>query len=348
MATTTTASKRARTPSLSSTSPQSKVVRTSDEDTTSHPLLCTLPPTCTRHPTPLASSADLEVHYAKYHAHVCESPGCGCVFPDARLLELHQTECHDPIALVRKDRGEKIFACHLETCPRFFSTPKNRRLHLIQTHGYPKEYFFAVTNKGIGGLLRRWGDGASMIRGQWKPRSPRDSLPTGGDDTEMSMDSESQHSDHVELAAQVVDDVDVLADSMTSLSIVPQNIRFGRGGKNAGFAAASQEWPPRKNRRGGRAAESSTPRVPGSDVEAVSDSVSGASMDDEAQTPRPFHRMLPQDQTSSGNISPKENTSNPKNSSTKHPSRGRSFGARGSTRGGFRGRGGGRRKAEQS
>ena len=47
------------------------------------------------------------------------------MFPDARLLELvsrflvleesikfkpvqHQTECHDPIAAVRKDKGEKI------------------------------------------------------------------------------------------------------------------------------------------------------------------------------------------------------------------------------------------------
>ncbi|KIJ65446.1 hypothetical protein HYDPIDRAFT_47154, partial [Hydnomerulius pinastri MD-312] len=62
------------------------------------------------------------------------------VFPDARLLELHQTECHDPLAAVRKERGEKIFACHLVSCPRLFLTPKTRRLHLIQAHSYPKEY----------------------------------------------------------------------------------------------------------------------------------------------------------------------------------------------------------------
>ncbi|KAH9930277.1 uncharacterized protein B0H18DRAFT_840191, partial [Fomitopsis serialis] len=74
-------------------------------------LLCTLPPTCNpphNRPTPLANSTELESHYATYHAHVCEEEGCGCVFPDARLLELHQTECHDPIAAVRRDRGEKI------------------------------------------------------------------------------------------------------------------------------------------------------------------------------------------------------------------------------------------------
>jgi hypothetical protein len=55
---------------------------------TRHPLLCTLPPTCHRHPTPIADTNDLERHYATYHAHVCGVKGCGCVFPDARLLEL--------------------------------------------------------------------------------------------------------------------------------------------------------------------------------------------------------------------------------------------------------------------
>ncbi|EGN97024.1 hypothetical protein SERLA73DRAFT_185308 [Serpula lacrymans var. lacrymans S7.3] len=75
------------------------------------PLLCTLPPTCNpphHNATQIADSKELEMHYAKYHAHVCEQRGCGYVFPDARLLELHQTECHDPLAAVRKERGEKI------------------------------------------------------------------------------------------------------------------------------------------------------------------------------------------------------------------------------------------------
>ena len=67
------------------------------------------------------------------------------------------------------------FACHIETCPKLFTTPKNRRLHLIQTHGYPKEYFFAVTNKGVGGLLKKWGEGASLIRGSWKSRESSNS-----------------------------------------------------------------------------------------------------------------------------------------------------------------------------
>ena len=53
-----------------------------------HPILCNLPPTCNRRPTPIANTNDLESHYAMHHAHVCEVKGCGCVFPEARLLEL--------------------------------------------------------------------------------------------------------------------------------------------------------------------------------------------------------------------------------------------------------------------
>ena len=73
--------------------PPSKARRTTpsrSSGTDPLPLLCTLPPTCNppNRPTPLANSKDLESHYATYHAHVCEEKGCGCVFPEARLLEL--------------------------------------------------------------------------------------------------------------------------------------------------------------------------------------------------------------------------------------------------------------------
>jgi hypothetical protein len=49
-----------------------------------------LPPTChlPNCPTPLSDSHAFEAHYATHHARVCSSSGCGCVFPDARLLEL--------------------------------------------------------------------------------------------------------------------------------------------------------------------------------------------------------------------------------------------------------------------
>lgn len=107
--------KRHRAPSQTSTSsppsspenhPPNKASRTvprleSATDGTglvAHPLLCTLPPTCNHRPTPIANTRDLEAHYAMYHAHVCEQPGCGSVFPDARLLEL--VSINSPITLL--------------------------------------------------------------------------------------------------------------------------------------------------------------------------------------------------------------------------------------------------------
>ncbi|KZT00995.1 uncharacterized protein LAESUDRAFT_664842 [Laetiporus sulphureus 93-53] len=258
--------------------PTPKAVRTAlpaDVSTCASPFLCTLPPTCNppqNRPTPLESSSDIEAHYAKYHAHVCEERGCGCVFPDARLLELHQAECHDPLASIRKDRGEKIFACHLTTCSKMFLTPKARRLHLIQAHGYPKEYFFAVTNKGVGELLKRWGEGASMVRGKWAAREEVNDDMDDGSGSDIASDDEGEEEVHetqvddakmdgeteasgangtqVQLqngkesvgkyedeASENKEDetMDTLMGAMGSLSLVPPKIRFGRGATRPGF-----------------------------------------------------------------------------------------------------------------
>ncbi|KAI9449117.1 hypothetical protein F5148DRAFT_1248569 [Russula earlei] len=191
--------KRRHTPSPSQSSSPSRTPKALRMSTPVRlPLVCSLPPTChpPNHSTPLSDSHALEAHYATHHAHVCSSKGCGCVFPDARLLELHLTECHDPLSEIRRERGEKIFACHLSSCTRMFASPKARRLHLINSHAYPKEYFFAVTNKGIGGLLRRWGDGASLLRGSWHPRETEGN--TEGDSPSPSrLSSSCRHSDMV-------------------------------------------------------------------------------------------------------------------------------------------------------
>ncbi|KAF7371036.1 hypothetical protein MSAN_00737800 [Mycena sanguinolenta] len=269
--------KRHRAPSEASSSsstsaataaPSSKAPRTTDASSSSSmPLLCTLPPTCNHHPTPIANSKDLEAHYATYHAHVCEEEACKCVFPDARLLEIHQTECHDPLAAVRKDRGEKIFACHLASCNKLFMTPKARRLHLINAHQYPKEYFFAVTNKGVGGLLKRWGDGASLMRGEWKPReSSAVSETRQPDPPSVLVEEDDDDNDEDEIlnasgpsrishqqqqpTTGAGAGVDSLTESLNALALVPPSIRFGRGGKNGGF---SNEQQPRGRARASRA-----------------------------------------------------------------------------------------------
>lgn len=203
------------------------------------------------------------------------------MFPEARLLELHQTECHDPLAAVRKERGEKIFGCMVASCDRYFQSPKARRLHMIEAHKYPKEFFFAVTNKGIGGLLKKWGEGVSMVRGEWKPRDKDDTKPKKGkgktdtgdkmlvendDDDESPSEEEEDPVQEVDMeelertpkpgvrtlhptsppkSGGVKSDVDALADGMSSLSLIPSSIRFGRGGRGGGLGV-------RGRGRGGR------------------------------------------------------------------------------------------------
>jgi hypothetical protein len=135
-------SKRPRTPTKSSDSdspsptlePTPKSSRTS-QPSSSRPLLCTLPPTCNpprNQPTHIANTRELESHYATYHAHVCEFESCGCVFPDARLLELVSdlllisccrmrtflASCHLVTWTVRNSRALTIF---LWLCPFFRS-----------------------------------------------------------------------------------------------------------------------------------------------------------------------------------------------------------------------------------
>jgi hypothetical protein len=143
-----------------------------------------------------------------------------------------------------------------------FATPKTRRLHLISAHAYPKEYFFAVTNKGIGGLLSRWGDGASLLRGPWRPRDTVTENNNQGDAGSPSL-SASQHLDLEDhstdnspkevsfspnsasaSAAAGPDkmnedgpgdenedaEVEMLTRDVSAISLVPSSVRFGRGG----------------------------------------------------------------------------------------------------------------------
>jgi len=257
------APKRARSLSISSGSDgdgsANKLARLPPSNS-GHRLICTLPPTCSppNHPYHLQDPRDLESHYALYHAHVCEVRGCNAVFPEERFLELHHTECHDPLAQIKQERGEKVFACFLprSACPKLFLTPKARRLHLISAHNYPKQYFFAVTNKGIGGLLKKWGEGATMLRGEWTPRSNDKSTmqleaeatrpdEAVGDENSSCIQNEALDTFLVRAAEEIatLDDdnqggdyqMEDLETSLHSLALVPDEIRFGRGSRQRGF-----------------------------------------------------------------------------------------------------------------
>jgi hypothetical protein len=142
-----------------------------------------------------------------------------------------------------------------------------------------RRYFFSITNYGIGGLLRKYGEGASLVRREWKPRS--DSAPGEGNEADSDDDDDDEHDMSVEYAPQLPsktisrdppphvpppqpasstattaspqlrttskatatrtepEDVDALAASMGSLSLVPPSVRFGRGA-HGGFNAQAR------------------------------------------------------------------------------------------------------------
>lgn len=65
-------------------------------------MRCFLPP----HKEPLTfdSYDEYESHYRSYHTHRCLD--CRKNFPSEHLLHVHIEECHDPLVVIKRDRGE--------------------------------------------------------------------------------------------------------------------------------------------------------------------------------------------------------------------------------------------------
>ena len=143
-----------------------------------------------------------------------------------------------------------------------------------------------MTNKGVGGLLKKWGEGASMIRGSWKARdgqlaengdeamntedvgysdndnddSPDEEMLSTGTVKDIStIEKQSSEMQHIVQRSQIPDNADLsrqmaepgavqapddelngLTNSMSSLSLVPSSIRFGRGAKGGQFSRQSK------------------------------------------------------------------------------------------------------------
>ena len=70
-------------------------------------ISCSLPPTCSIHPQSFPTHAALSAHYNSHHAHVCQVPSCGKIFPDNHFLDLHLREFHDPLVAVQRENGKK-------------------------------------------------------------------------------------------------------------------------------------------------------------------------------------------------------------------------------------------------
>ncbi|BEI81384.1 hypothetical protein CcaverHIS002_0205440 [Cutaneotrichosporon cavernicola] len=135
---------------------------------------CTLPPSCWPEAQSFACVADLEAHQDRMHRWMCRVPvrdkpgriGEGATVLVPQQFYRHYTETHDPIAREKLERGEKIFECFLplDQCTKVCLTPKKRRHHLIDKHGYPNTYYFGITCHGLNRITREDGPAASLIR----------------------------------------------------------------------------------------------------------------------------------------------------------------------------------------
>ena len=109
---------------------------------------CTIPP-CHSEPKLFSSYEEYETHILSFHNHICNE--CRRRFPSEKFLHLHIDENHNPFVKIEQEKGAKVFKCfnYGDGCSKVCSTPKKRRLHMIDKHGYPRLFRFDVVNRGI-------------------------------------------------------------------------------------------------------------------------------------------------------------------------------------------------------
>lgn len=203
-------------------------------------MRCLLPP---HKPLSFASYDEYNTHYQKDHTNRCVE--CSKNFPTGHFLELHIAENHDPITASKRDAGAKTYACFVEDCDKICVNWKKRRSHLVDKHGYPRNYDFMVVDHGIDGrrsMLRagvdsnghrkssreRGRSGSSATEATESTEATSISEPGGGHMSAKPADGEG--------ATAKEGTMDDLADSMSALKMVPRSITFGRRKGRSGFS----------------------------------------------------------------------------------------------------------------
>ncbi|OAA74585.1 C2H2 type zinc finger domain-containing protein [Akanthomyces lecanii RCEF 1005] len=220
------------------------VVVDSDNDSSSpfpavH-ILCSLPPHAEM---AFDSYTAYETHYSSFHTNRCMA--CRRNFPSQHLLGVHIEETHDPIVKVKREQGVHTYSCFVEGCERKCLTHQKRRMHMIDKHMYPKNFFFAVTREGIDGrrsMLVDGGAGAGGSRHQRRRSSTasltkearrraatleRQAAGAGEQASSPEHEADDVGQRQATQAPTVDDDVDAITDSMASMRFVPGAIRFG-------------------------------------------------------------------------------------------------------------------------
>ncbi|KND94696.1 Zinc finger protein [Tolypocladium ophioglossoides CBS 100239] len=201
-------------------------------------MRCSLPPH--KQPVSFKSYGDYENHYHQFHTNRCLE--CHKNFPSDHLLGVHIEEFHDSLMRVRRDKGEHTYSCFVEGCERKCMTHQKRRMHMIDKHMYPKNFFFAVTRDGIdgrGSLLvdschhRRRSSASTQSKETRRRANTLDGSQAKNHPAPPSPDKGAEKPEPNKKDAADTDMAD-LTGAMSALQFVPSSIRFGRG--RAGFA----------------------------------------------------------------------------------------------------------------
>ena len=220
-------------------------------------MRCLLPP---HKPLNFNTYQDYEAHYQQSHTNRCKA--CRKNFPTAHFLELHLAEHHDPIVAAKRDAGEKTYACFVEGCDKVCSEWKKRRSHLVDKHGFPRNYDFLVVDHGIDGRrsMLRLGIDADGHRKSSRERARSDASATeatqkteaksvGDEDVSRIKDgavkvtastaasSETLPTDQSGPSKPKKDvSIDQLTSEMSTLKMVPRSVTFGKRKGRSGFA----------------------------------------------------------------------------------------------------------------
>lgn len=211
-------------------------------------IRCLLPP---HKPLTFATYTDYETHYHQAHTNRCID--CHRNFPTAHFLSLHIAENHDPLLAAKREQGEKTFACFVEGCEKVCGEWQKRRRHLVDKHGFPRNYDFFVVDAGVDG---RWSMLRPGVDGKGHRKSSRERKGSEGTEATLATsvsegdgggvgvnDDEVENADVGEVSAvkekpRSRSAVDDLTSSMSSLKMVPRSITFGKRKGRTGFATS--------------------------------------------------------------------------------------------------------------
>ena len=245
---------RSRSQSVEADGHTPKYASLEPEESKSTAMRCLLPP---HKPLNFNAYQEYEAHYQQAHTNRCKA--CRRNFPTAHLLDLHLAERHDPILASKRDAGEKTYACFVERCDKVCSEWKKRRSHLVDKHGFPKNYDFLVVDHGIDGrrsMLRpgidadghrkssreraRSGSSATEATQTTEATSVGEVSPPKAEDAvkiELEIEGKKSEADGGKASGASKDvSIDELTSEMSTLKMVPRSVTFGKRKGRSGFA----------------------------------------------------------------------------------------------------------------